>query len=60
MPYVNVKVAGALSDEQKRKISQSFTAILEEVAGKNPKSTYIVFEEVERNNWSVGGELLSD
>ncbi len=59
MPYVNVKVAGTLSKEQKKEISEGITRLLEEVANKPPSVTYIVIEEVERENWAVGGKLLS-
>ncbi len=59
MPYVNVKVAGELTKDQKEKIADGITRVLEEVAGKPPKVTYVVFEEVDRENWAVGGKLLS-
>lgn len=60
MPYVNVKVAGKLTKEQKEKIVEGITKLLEEVANKPPQSTYIVIDEVERENWGKGGKLLSD
>ena len=60
MPYVNVKVAGKLTKDQKRKIVEGVTKLLEEVAGKPPSATYLVIEEVDRENWGKGGELLSD
>ena len=60
MPYVNVKVAGKLTKEQKEKIAEGITKVLEEVANKPPSSTYIVIEEVDRDNWAKGGKLLSD
>jgi len=60
MPFINVKVAGKLSVHQKKDIAERFTNILSEVAGKSPSSTYIVFEEVEKENWAVGDRLLSE
>jgi len=60
MPYVNVKTAGPLSAEQKKELAERISAALKDVAGKNPESTYIVFEEIERENWAVGGRLLSE
>tara|TARA_B100001287_G_scaffold146364_1_gene123207 strand:+ start:1294 stop:1452 length:159 start_codon:yes stop_codon:yes gene_type:complete len=35
MPYVNVKVAGNLSDEQRRDIISEITKTLEKVAGNH-------------------------
>ena len=60
MPYINVKVAGTLTKEQRKEIARDFSATLEKVAGKKPSSTYIVFEEIERDSWAVGDTLLSD
>jgi len=60
MPYINVKVAGALSENQKKEISRRFSEALYEVANKKPQSTYIVFEEIEKSNWAVGDRLLSE
>ena len=60
MPFINVKVAGSLSVEQKKEIAEKFSDVLFNVAGKKPESTYIVFEEVSRDNWAVGSRLLSE
>ena len=58
MPYINVKVAGKLDKPQKEQIAQEFSETLERIAGKPQSATYIVFEEVERENWAKGGQLL--
>ncbi len=60
MPFINVKVAGKLDRNQKKELAEGFSSILEKVAGKNPKTTYIVFEEIDRENWAVGDRLLSE
>lgn len=60
MPYVNVKLAGKLSKEQKAKIAEEITDTLERVANKPKSYTYIVFDEVEGENWAVAGELLDN
>lgn len=60
MPYVNVKVAGKLSADQKREIARRIADTLFDVAQKKPESTYIVFDEIERDSWAVGENLLSD
>ena len=58
MPYINVKVAGSLTKEQKEKIAKEFTETLEKVADKPKAHTYVVFDEVARENWAVGDKLL--
>ena len=58
MPYVNVKVAGPLSREQKQEIAKEFSQTLLRVAGKPKDATYVVFDEVPRENWAQGDRLL--
>jgi len=58
MPYVNVRVAGTITYEQKAKIAEEITDTLERVINKPKSATYITFEEVPRENWAVGGNLL--
>ena len=58
MPYVNVRIAGTPSAEQRKQIAAEVTGTLERIV-LNPKSSiYIAFDELPRENWAVGGELL--
>jgi len=59
MPYVNLKIAGSLSKDQKKQITEQFTNTLEEVTGKPKSYTYIVIEEMGHENWAIGGNLLA-
>jgi 4-oxalocrotonate tautomerase len=58
MPFINVKVAGELTEDQKKKIAKEITDTMERVAGKPKNYTYIVFEEVAHEDWAIGGKLL--
>lgn len=58
MPYVNVKLAGSLTREQKVKIAEEITDTLERIAHKPRSYTYITFDEVREENWAVAGALL--
>lgn len=60
MPFVNVKTLGNLSEKQKSEISERITKTLEEVAGKSPKYVYVVFDEVDKENWAIAGKLFSE
>jgi 4-oxalocrotonate tautomerase len=57
MPYVNVQITreGDTSAERKAEIIQGITKVLEQVLGKDPKSTFVVIEEVDLDNWGIGG-----
>jgi 4-oxalocrotonate tautomerase len=60
MPYVNIKITkeGATA-EQKAVLIREVTRLLAEVLGKNPQTTVVVVEEVETENWGIGGETVA-
>ena len=58
MPYINIKLAGTLNRDQKETIAKEITQLMEKVAYKPASYTYIVFDEVKGEDWSVGGSLL--
>ena len=58
MPYVSLRVVGKLSKEQKSTIAKEFSDTLLKVAGKPKESTYIVFDEVEGQNWAKGEKFF--
>ena len=58
MPYVNVKVVGKLSKEQKQNISTDISNSLLKHAAKPKDHTYIVFDEVNGENWAKGDKLF--
>lgn len=60
MPFVNIKVAGSITVEQKNELYRRTAEMLQDVLGKNPKSTYTVIEEVDPDNWAVGDESLTE
>lgn len=60
MPYVNVRLVGSLSEKQKADIAKQFTKTLQDVAGKPAEYVYVVFDEVERENWAMAGKLFSE
>jgi len=58
VPYINVRVAGALTRKQKEDIVDGITRVMQQVAGKPPEATYITIDEVDRGNWAKSGKLL--
>lgn len=60
MPYVNIKITreGA-SAAQKAELIKGVTRLLQDVLGKNPATTVVVIEEVETDNWGIGGETVT-
>lgn len=58
MPYINLKLVGKLSKEQKEQIAKEFSDTLKKVAGKPKESTYLVIDEVEGANWAQGDKFF--
>ncbi len=60
MPYVNIKITreGA-SATQKAELIKGVTDLLVNVLGKNPNTTVVVIDEVETDNWGIGGETVT-
>jgi len=60
MPYVNIRIAGTLSRDQKRRIAEEITDSLERIAGKPASYTYVAFDELPDENWAIAGKLLDE
>jgi 4-oxalocrotonate tautomerase len=60
VPYVNIKITreGA-SAEKKAELISGVTKLLQELLGKNPQTTVVVIDEVETDNWGIGGESVT-
>jgi len=60
MPYVNIKITreGATA-AQKAQLIAGATGLLQDVLGKNPATTVVVIDEVETDNWGIGGESVT-
>lgn len=60
MPYVNIKITreGATT-EQKAALIKGVTDLLVQVLGKNPATTVVNIEELDTDNWGIGGESIT-
>lgn len=60
MPYVNIRLTreGATAG-QKAALIKDTTQLLVEVLGKNPQTTVVVIDEVDTDNWGIGGESIT-
>jgi 4-oxalocrotonate tautomerase len=58
MPYVSIEIAGRITKDQKSELAEQITEIIKKVTGKPSQYTYVVFKEVEKENWAIGGKLL--
>ena len=61
MPYVNIRVTreGA-TPEQKAELIGGVTELLQRILGKNPATTVVNIDEVDFENWGIGGLPVLD
>ena len=60
MPYVNIKITKEdATPEQKAQLIHGVTKMLHDILGKNPQTTCVVIEEVDTDNWGIGGETIT-
>ncbi len=60
MPYVNIRITReGVTTEQKARLIQGATQLLVDVLGKNPATTVVVIDEVDTDNWGIGGETVT-
>ncbi|MGO8760618.1 MAG: 2-hydroxymuconate tautomerase family protein [Desulfobaccales bacterium] len=60
MPFVNIKITkdGATA-AQKAELIKGVTDLLVKVLHKNPAALVVVIDEVETDNWGIGGETVT-
>ena len=60
MPFVNIRITrdGATA-EQKAALIRGATQLLVDVLDKNPATTVVIIDEVDTDNWGIGGESVS-
>ena len=61
MPYVNIKVTReGVSRDQKAALIEGTTRLLSDVLGKNPATTFVVIDEVDLEDWGIGGQPVEE
>lgn len=61
MPYVNLKLTPEnLTAEKKQTLIAKVTQLLADELDKNPETTIVVIDEVETDNWGIGGRSVTE
>ena len=56
MPYVNIRITREdATPDQKAELIGGVTDLLVRVLGKNPATTVVTIDEVDTDNWGIGG-----
>ena len=60
MPFVNIQITReGVTPEQKAELIQGATDLLVRVLDKNPATTFVIIDEVDTDNWGVGGQTVT-
>lgn len=62
MPYVNIKITreGNTNPAQKALLIKGVTDVLVDVLDKSPATTFVVIDEVDMEDWGIGGLPVED
>jgi len=60
MPVIRIEMLAGRTVEQKRELVEVLTRETARIAGTNPASIFVVIEDVAKENWGAGGQLMSD
>jgi len=62
MPYVNIRITDeGCTTEQKKQLIKGVTDLLEDVLGKNPKTTFVIIDDhTSTDNWGIGGKAVTE
>lgn len=61
MPYINIQITreGATAAQKAELIARA-TAMVVDVLGKDPASTFVIIDEVETDNWGIAGKTVTE
>jgi 4-oxalocrotonate tautomerase len=60
MPFVNIKITrDGVTPEKKAEVIRRVTQVMVDVLGKNPATTVVLIEELDTDNWGIGGETVT-
>ena len=62
MPYVNIRITREqepVTAEQKQQLIAGVTELLKDVINRGPATTVVVIDEVDTDNYGVGGESIT-
>ncbi|MBN9258527.1 MULTISPECIES: 4-oxalocrotonate tautomerase [unclassified Mesorhizobium] len=60
MPIINVRLFKGRSVDQKREFAEVVTREASRILKCGPEAVEIVFEDIEKQDWAMGGKLACD
>ena len=60
MPIVRVEMWPGRTRAQKAELAKAITEAMVKIAKTTPEATTVVFKDIAKENWAIGGKLASD
>ncbi|MBB3180060.1 4-oxalocrotonate tautomerase family protein [Variovorax sp. Sphag1AA] len=61
MPYIRIEITReGVTPDQKKQLIAGATELMVRVLNKDPATTFVVIDEVDLDNWGVGGLPVAD
>lgn len=60
MPFIVVHIARGRPLEKRRRLAAAITEAVTEILELEKNATQVLIQEHDRDNWAIGGELLSE
>lgn len=64
MPFVNIRItkedSGPVTTEQKKALIEGVSDLLVSVLGKNKASIVVIIDEIEPDNYGLGGKTIRE
>lgn len=63
MPFVNIRITkenGEPTLKQKQELIEGITDLLAKVLNKNKASTVVIIDEIEMDNYGLGGKTITE
>ncbi|MGH8446467.1 MAG: 2-hydroxymuconate tautomerase [Solimonas sp.] len=60
MPIIRIEMLEGRTREQKRELAEVLTREFARICGGRSEAITVVIDDVVKENWAVGGQLLSD
>ncbi|TEY04620.1 2-hydroxymuconate tautomerase family protein [Campylobacter sp. US33a] len=63
MPFVNIRITkenGEPTPKQKQELIEGVTDLLAKVLNKNKASTVVIIDEIEIDNYGLGGKTITE
>lgn len=60
MPFIAIHIARGRPLEKRRRLAVAITDAVTEILELDRGATQVLIQEHDRDNWSIGGELLSE